>query len=125
DSAGFAPDFAAATPAGGLPARRAYVKRPAARKVSLRGMTGAATAAILTIGNEIVSGDVANTNGSWLAQRLAQLGLSAHLLAAVPDDIDLVGEFLRREAPRAEVVVVTGGLGGTPDDITREALAAA
>ena len=83
------------------------------------------TAAILTIGNELVSGDVANTNGSWLAKRLAPLGVETRLLAAVPDEIDTIAEFLRREAPRVDILIVTGGLGGTPDDLTREALAVA
>ena len=81
------------------------------------------TAAILTIGNELVSGDVSNTNGSWLAKRLAPLGIETRLLAAVPDEIEAIAEFIRREAPRVDVFIVTGGLGGTPDDLTREALA--
>jgi len=82
-------------------------------------------AAILTIGNELVSGDVQNTNASWLARRLEQLGVKVVLTAAVPDEIDRIVAFVRREAPLADHVVVTGGLGGTPDDLTREALAAA
>jgi molybdenum cofactor synthesis domain-containing protein len=81
------------------------------------------TAAILTIGNELVSGDVPNTNGSWLAKQLAPLGIETRLLAAVPDEIEAIAEFIRREAPRVDVFLVTGGLGGTPDDLTREALA--
>ena len=47
------------------------------------------------------------------------------LLAAVRDDIDEIAAFLRAETPRADYVFVTGGLGGTPDDITRDAVAAA
>src|SRR5947199_7026087 len=82
-----------------------------------------ATAAILTIGNELVSGDVPNTNASWLAKRLAPLGVETRLLAAVPDEIETIAELIRREAPRFDIVLVTGGLGGTPDDLTREALA--
>jgi len=82
-----------------------------------------ATASILTIGNELVSGDVPNTNGSWIAKRLAPLGVETRLLAAVPDEIETIAEFVRREAPRVDFLVVTGGLGGTPDDLTREALA--
>ena len=81
------------------------------------------TAAILTIGNELVSGDVPNSNGSWLSRRLAPLGVSVRLIAAVPDEIDAIAEWVRREAPLVDFVLVTGGLGGTPDDITREALA--
>ncbi len=79
----------------------------------------------MTIGNEIVSGDVPNTNASWLAQRLERLGIDVQLLVAVPDEIPRIAELLRSQAREADIVVVTGGLGGTPDDVTREALAAA
>jgi molybdenum cofactor synthesis domain-containing protein len=82
-----------------------------------------ATACILTIGNELVSGDVPNTNAAWLAKRLAELGVETRLVAAVPDEVEAIAEFIRREAPRVDVLVATGGLGGTPDDLTREALA--
>jgi molybdenum cofactor synthesis domain-containing protein len=82
-----------------------------------------ATASILTIGNELVSGDVPNTNAAWLAKRLAPLGVETRLLAAVPDEIETIAELIRREAPRVDFLIVTGGLGGTPDDLTREALA--
>jgi nicotinamide-nucleotide amidase len=82
-----------------------------------------ATASILTIGNELVSGDVPNTNGSWLAKRLAPLGVSVRMLAALPDEIEQIAEFVRAEAPRVDFLLVTGGLGGTPDDLTREAIA--
>jgi molybdenum cofactor synthesis domain-containing protein len=83
------------------------------------------SAAILTIGNELLSGDVENTNGSWLARRLEAIGVPVRLIAVLPDDIDEIAEFVRRSAAQAGVVLVTGGLGGTPDDVTREALAAA
>ena len=83
-----------------------------------------ATAAIVTIGNELLSGDVANTNGSWLARRLEAVGVTVRLLAVLPDEIATVAGFLRLHSPEVDVVVVTGGLGGTPDDLTREALAA-
>jgi len=82
-------------------------------------------AAILTIGNEIVSGDVANTNATWLAKRLEQLGVRVRSIAALPDEIDEVARFVREQAPAFDFLLVTGGLGGTPDDLTREALAAA
>ena len=84
-----------------------------------------ATAAILTIGNEIVSGDVANTNATWLAKRLEQLGVRVRSIAALPDEIDEVARFVREQAPAVDFLLVTGGLGGTPDDLTREAIAAA
>jgi molybdenum cofactor synthesis domain-containing protein len=82
------------------------------------------SAAILTIGNELTSGDVRDTNGAWLARRLERIGVSVTILAAVPDEIEAVARFVKREAARADFVLVTGGLGGTPDDLTREALAA-
>jgi nicotinamide-nucleotide amidase len=82
-----------------------------------------ATASILTIGNELVSGDVPSTNGSWLAKRLAPLGVAVRMLAALPDEIEQIAEFVRAEAARVDFLLVTGGLGGTPDDLTREAIA--
>ena len=88
-------------------------------------MSASPTAVVLTVGNEIVSGDVENTNASWLARRLASLGVEVKLLAAVRDDLAEIGAFLKSERARVDVVFVTGGLGGTPDDITREAVAAA
>ena len=84
-----------------------------------------ARAAIVTVGNELVSGDVENTNGSWLARRLAALGVEVGLIAVIRDEIDEVAAFVREQSATADVVVVTGGLGGTPDDVTREAIAAA
>lgn len=83
------------------------------------------TAAILTVGNELVSGDVENTNGAWLARRLETLGLSVTIIAALPDDVVRVAGWVREQAPAVDVLLVTGGLGGTPDDLTREAIAAA
>ena len=79
----------------------------------------------MTIGNELVSGDVANTNGSWLAARLEGLGFDVILVAALPDEEPRVAAFVRAQAAEADVIVVTGGLGGTPDDLTREAIGAA
>jgi nicotinamide-nucleotide amidase len=83
------------------------------------------TAAILTIGNELVSGDVADTNARFIAKRLAELGVEVRMVASLPDEIDAVVAFVRREAPVVDHLLVTGGLGGTPDDLTREAIAAA
>jgi nicotinamide-nucleotide amidase len=84
-----------------------------------------ATAAILTIGDELLSGDVENTDGSWLARRLEAAGADVRLIAVLPDEIDEIATMLREQAQRADLVLVTGGLGGTPDDLTREAVAAA
>jgi molybdenum cofactor synthesis domain-containing protein len=88
-------------------------------------MAGQPSAAVLTIGNELVSGDVENTNATWLATRLERLGIAVSLIAAVPDDVASIASFVRANAPTVDVLIVTGGLGGTPDDLTREAIAAA
>jgi molybdenum cofactor synthesis domain-containing protein len=84
-----------------------------------------ATASIVTIGNELVSGDTVNTNGSWLAARLEALGVDVVMITSLPDEEERVAPFVRGQAADADIVLVTGGLGGTPDDITREAIAAA
>jgi molybdenum cofactor synthesis domain-containing protein len=83
------------------------------------------SASILTIGNELVSGDVENSNGAWLAKRLEALGQAVQLIAIVRDELDDIVRFVRDESERVDHVIITGGLGGTPDDITREAIAAA
>ena len=88
-------------------------------------MAGRVTASIITIGNELLSGDTVNTNASWLAQQLEELGVAVMLMASLPDEIDRIAAFVRTEAERADIVLVTGGLGGTPDDVTREAMAEA
>jgi molybdenum cofactor synthesis domain-containing protein len=82
------------------------------------------TAAVLTVGNEIVSGDVENTNASWLARRLGELGVEVRTLVALQDEIGVVSAFLA-DRDSYDFVFVTGGLGGTPDDLTREAVARA
>ena len=67
-----------------------------------------ASATILTIGNELVSGDVANTNAAWLARRLEALGVTVDLMAALQDEIDAIAEFVRHYAPRSDYLLVTG-----------------
>ena len=71
-----------------------------------------ASAAILTIGNELLSGDVENTNGSWLARRLEAAGADVRLIAVLPDEVAEIATMLREQAERADLVLVTGGLGG-------------
>jgi molybdenum cofactor synthesis domain-containing protein len=84
-----------------------------------------ARAAIVTVGNELLAGDVENTNGSWLARRLAELGVEVELIAVIGDEIGRVASFVREQSEAFDIVIVTGGLGGTPDDVTRESIAAA
>jgi molybdenum cofactor synthesis domain-containing protein len=88
-------------------------------------VAGRVTASLVSIGNELLAGDTVNTNAAWLAQELEELGIGVTLMAVLPDDVQRISEFVSAEAPRADYVIVTGGLGGTPDDVTREGIAAA
>jgi len=82
-------------------------------------------AEILAIGDEILSGQLLDTNTQWLSQRLEELGVHVLYHSSVGDEIDPLAEVLRHAIARADIVVSTGGLGPTADDLTREALAKA
>src|SRR5215218_11468557 len=82
-------------------------------------------AEILSIGSELTSGQNLDTNGQWLSRRLAEIGIPVAFHTTVADDLaDNVAVF-QAACARADLVLVTGGLGPTQDDLTREALAAA
>jgi nicotinamide-nucleotide amidase len=83
------------------------------------------TVALLAIGTELSRGELVNTNSSWLARRLIALGLEPTEHVTVPDDIDRIVAALRDLGSRHGVVVSTGGLGPTTDDLTAEAAARA
>jgi len=83
------------------------------------------TAELLAIGSEVTTGEIRDTNGGDLARELDRLGVSMTRLIALPDDLRAVTGALREALGRADLVVTTGGLGPTPDDLTREAIAAA
>ncbi|WP_148413676.1 molybdopterin-binding protein [Haloferax sp. KTX1] len=80
--------------------------------------------AILTVGNELLAGDIENTNATWLARRLTEGGATVARIQTVPDDHGVIAETVADWAAAFDAVLVTGGLGGTPDDITMEAVAA-
>lgn len=83
------------------------------------------TAAILSIGDELTLGQTHDTNAAWLAQRLGEIGIVAVEFATVPDDLPRHVAAVRRLAATADVVISTGGLGPTSDDLTRASLAEA
>jgi molybdenum cofactor synthesis domain-containing protein len=83
------------------------------------------TAAIVTVGDEIVEGRILNENAAWLSDALMQRGIWPRLVVAVPDDEPLIVRVLRIAADAADLLFVCGGLGFTPDDITRAAVATA
>lgn len=82
-------------------------------------------AAILSIGDELMLGQTQDTNARWLAGRLADRGVPCVQFRVVPDDLAAQAAALRELAAVAQVVIVTGGLGPTDDDLTREALCVA
>ena len=80
-------------------------------------------AELVAIGDELVSGQALDTNSQWLARSLAALGVETRFHSSICDDMDENLGALRHAFGRAELVVTTGGLGPTQDDLTREALA--
>ncbi|MFB6130994.1 MAG: competence/damage-inducible protein A [Salinigranum sp.] len=81
--------------------------------------------ALLTVGDEILTGDIENTNATWLARQLTERGASVVRILTVPDDEALIERTVREWSDAFDAVVVTGGLGGTHDDVTMDAVAAA
>lgn len=80
---------------------------------------------ILSIGSELTSGQNLDTNSQWLSRRLAEHGMAVGWHTTVADDLQANVNAFRIAAGRAKVVLITGGLGPTQDDLTREALALA
>nr|WP_320668340.1 competence/damage-inducible protein A [Prochlorococcus sp. MIT 1307] len=80
---------------------------------------------ILCIGTELLLGDILNSNARWIAKELAILGLPHYLQTVVGDNIARLQRAVLEAAKRSKILITTGGLGPTPDDLTTEALAAA
>jgi nicotinamide-nucleotide amidase len=81
-------------------------------------------AEVISIGDELTSGQRLDTNSQWLSERLGELGASVMYHTTVADDLAANVAVFRAAIQRADVVVASGGLGPTADDLTREALAA-
>jgi nicotinamide-nucleotide amidase len=82
-------------------------------------------AEIIAVGDEITSGQLLDTNTQWLSQRHEELGIRVLYHTTVGDELDPMAEVLRQAIRRADVVVASGGLGPTADDLTRHAVAKA
>ena len=80
---------------------------------------------ILAVGSELTTGETRDTNGGDLAADLSRMGVQVVRLTLLPDDLRSVAAAFRDAIAEADLVVSTGGLGPTPDDLTREALAEA
>src|SRR5438552_4646139 len=81
-------------------------------------------AEIVSIGTELLLGTITDTNASYLAQRLAPLGIDCYYVSQVGDNLDRLVDTLDRAHKRSDLIITTGGLGPTQDDLTREAIAA-
>ncbi|MFD1586237.1 competence/damage-inducible protein A [Halorientalis brevis] len=81
--------------------------------------------ALVTVGDELLAGDTVNTNATWLADQLSERGVSVPRVLVVPDERAPIAENVRAYSDAYDAVIVTGGLGGTPDDITMAAVAEA
>ena len=82
-------------------------------------------AELLSVGTELLLGEIVDTNAAYLAGRLALLGIDCLHMQTVGDNLGRAKEAFERALARSDLVVVTGGLGPTEDDLTREAIAAA
>src|SRR3984885_4061576 len=80
-------------------------------------------AEILSIGTELTTGQNLDTNSQWLSQRLAEIGIAVGWHTTIADDFDNNVNAFRIATGRAGLVLVTGGLGPTQDDLTRDVLA--
>ena len=88
-------------------------------------MTAIERAELLAVGSELTNGETRDTHGGDLARELTALGVVVSRLSALPDDLAVVTDAILQAMARSDLVVTTGGLGPTPDDLTREAIAAA
>lgn len=81
------------------------------------------TAEILAVGTELLMGQIANTNAQYISQRLAELGICVYFHSVVGDNPARLEETLKRALDRSDIVITTGGLGPTKDDLTKEVIA--
>jgi molybdenum cofactor synthesis domain-containing protein len=77
---------------------------------------------IITVGDELLAGDTVNSNATWLADRVEARGATVERILALPDDREVIAERVAAYNDAFDAVIVTGGTGGTPDDITMEAV---
>ncbi len=83
------------------------------------------SAEIITIGTEILLGEIVDTNTRYLARNLRSLGVDLYRTITIGDNVERIASAIRESMERAEIVITTGGLGPTVDDPTREAVARA
>lgn len=80
-------------------------------------------AEIITIGDEILIGQIVDTNSQWIGQELNKIGVSVYQISSVQDDKQHILKALKEAEDRVDIVIITGGLGPTKDDITKKTIA--
>ena len=80
-------------------------------------------AEILSIGTELLLGNIVNTNSQWIAEQLATLGIPHFRQTVIGDNPERLKEAILEASNRSEILITTGGLGPTPDDITTKVIA--
>ena len=78
---------------------------------------------ILSIGTELLLGNIVNTNSQWLSEELSSLGLNHFRQSTIGDNSNRICELIKEISLRSNLLITTGGLGPTPDDLTTEAIA--
>lgn len=78
---------------------------------------------IITIGDEILIGQIIDTNSAWIAQKLNECGIRIKQITSISDDRIHILDSLKSASERADLVIITGGLGPTKDDVTKKTLA--
>lgn len=81
------------------------------------------TAALIVVGNEILSGKVIDSNSAFLARELRKVGATLRRVLVIPDELDEIAAAVREMAPRYDVLFTSGGVGPTHDDVTIEGVA--
>lgn len=79
------------------------------------------SAEIVAVGTELLLGQISNTNAQWISEKLADVGIHVYFHSVVGDNLERVKDVFQQAARRSDIVLVTGGLGPTDDDLTREA----
>ena len=82
-------------------------------------------AGIVLIGNEILSGKIADANAAYLCRELRGLGVEVRRISVIPDEVDLIATEVREQSAAHDVVFTSGGVGPTHDDVTMEGVARA
>src|SRR5437588_573278 len=80
-------------------------------------------AIILSVGDELILGQIVDTNSAWLSQELAGIGVAVLAHVTVADDQRAIERAIREACARCDVLLISGGIGPTEDDLTRQALA--